>query len=68
MSAESYQSVPARNDKGWPEHGPLRYRLGTARHDKIGVALAGPDSTIISLDRNLFATTSELTNVIFSIL
>lgn len=68
MPAKSYRAVSALHDKGWSKHGPLGYRVGTAQHNKTGVTLAWPNSTIISFDRGLFVTASELTNETSSIL
>lgn len=52
---------------GWPKHSLLRYRSGPTRSHKIEAALIQSDITIISLDRDLFATISELMNITFSI-
>lgn len=62
MPALSYRAGLAQHDNGWPKHDLLGYRVGPVWHNKIGSVLSRSDSMIITLDRDLSATISELTN------
>lgn len=64
----SFQDSKVTNRGGkscWPKYGPFGYHAGPARPNKSRAALAQPDNMIISLDRGLSTTTSEIINRVF---